>query len=334
MAAPAGRAVALARPADRAGIRAGALVGDLAASRGRRMSMPLLQARWRAARRRRKMIVALFGLPGALLPAALAWRLGLASLVWPALVGGALVLAALAAAWSRRLDTHWVRQRLDAEPALEDSADLLFADPAHLGSLQTLQRERVLARLPERPARAARAMAMAFGRRVVRVGRPGAGGGAVVAVADYDTRCRHRAGRSCGAGARTSAPAHGAAAGHPAGLYRPGVRHAAHARRQGAAGHAAAVEPAVRSRAGAGAAATDRRPRAAAAIARRSRDAGLGPGSLAAVPHRARRPAAGTAPARSGPRPRPAGAGGRAGYGAGRVATGTAPLVAALRGQR
>ena len=123
-------------------------MGDLAASRGRRMSLPLLQARWRAARRRRKTIVALFGLPWAVLPAALAWRLDLASVVWPALVGGALALAALAAAWSRRLDARWVRRRLDAEPALEDSADLLFADAAHLGSLQSLQRERVLARLP------------------------------------------------------------------------------------------------------------------------------------------------------------------------------------------
>ena len=113
------------------------------------MSTTLLQSRWRAARSRRKVIVALVGLPWALLPAALAWRLGAVSALWPAVAVGGLVLASLAAAWSRRLDARWVRQRLDAEPAMEDSADLLFADPGSLGPLQTLQRERVLTRLPD-----------------------------------------------------------------------------------------------------------------------------------------------------------------------------------------
>jgi len=112
------------------------------------MSMPVLHSRWRAARRRRKLAVVLFGWPWALLPAALAWRLGIAPALWLALASGGLALAALAAAWSRRLDARWARRRLDAVPALEDSADLLFADPAGLGSLQALQRERVLARLP------------------------------------------------------------------------------------------------------------------------------------------------------------------------------------------
>ncbi|HYG07456.1 MAG TPA: hypothetical protein VD865_13765 [Stenotrophomonas sp.] len=116
------------------------------------MSMQLLQTRWQAARRRRKFAVVAFGWPWALLPAALAWRLGSGAAWWPALLLGGLALMALAAASARGLDRTWLRRRLDAAPALEDSADLLFAEPTTLGPLQTLQRERVLARLPEASA--------------------------------------------------------------------------------------------------------------------------------------------------------------------------------------
>lgn len=111
------------------------------------MNVAALQPRWRAARRRRKFAVALFGLPWALLPAALAWRLGAGAALAPALLAGGVMLAALAVFAARRLDRAWLRRRLDAEPALEDSADLLFAQTSALGPLQQLQRERVLARL-------------------------------------------------------------------------------------------------------------------------------------------------------------------------------------------
>jgi len=113
------------------------------------MSSHVLQARWHAARRRRRWMVTAFGWPWALVPAALAWRLGAGPALLPALLAGGLALATLAVLWSRRLDRTWLRRRLDATPALEDSADLLFADPAQLGPLQLLQRERLLHRLPD-----------------------------------------------------------------------------------------------------------------------------------------------------------------------------------------
>ena len=49
----------------------------------------------------------------------------------------------IVAAW-RGIDRAWLVRRLDArDPALQDSADLLFADEAALGALQRLQRARV-----------------------------------------------------------------------------------------------------------------------------------------------------------------------------------------------
>ncbi len=111
------------------------------------MSVALLRSRWTAARRRRRFAVFAFGWPWAMLPAAMAWRWQAGPAVWPSLLVGGLVLAAWAVLWSRRLDLTWLRRRLDAEPAMEDSADLLFAEPSTLGTLQQLQRERVLARL-------------------------------------------------------------------------------------------------------------------------------------------------------------------------------------------
>jgi len=111
------------------------------------MSVALLRSRWTAARRRRRFAVFAFGWPWAMLPAAMAWRWQAGTALWPSLLVGGLVLAAWAVLWARRLDLTWLRRRLDAEPAMEDSADLLFAEPSTLGTLQQLQRERVLARL-------------------------------------------------------------------------------------------------------------------------------------------------------------------------------------------
>lgn len=108
---------------------------------------PLLQA----ARRRRGAIVLALALPWCPIVAALAWRLSAGSV---AAAAGAAALALLltlggAAAASRRIDRYWLQRRLDAlHPALEDSSDLLAADPSILPPLARLQRERIAGRLP------------------------------------------------------------------------------------------------------------------------------------------------------------------------------------------
>jgi hypothetical protein len=45
---------------------------------------------------------------------------------------------------ARRIGTRWITRRLDARPDMQDSADLLSADPAKLVGLQVLQRERLM----------------------------------------------------------------------------------------------------------------------------------------------------------------------------------------------
>ncbi|KQT31928.1 hypothetical protein ASG29_08605 [Sphingomonas sp. Leaf412] len=100
-----------------------------------------LAARWtRPARVRAGGIVAGFGVPVAILVAVLA-----------GVVAAAVVLAAVAGvAWwrTRGFGPAWVVRRLDARhAAVEDSADLLFADPATLGPLERLQLARVSARI-------------------------------------------------------------------------------------------------------------------------------------------------------------------------------------------
>ncbi|GAB2669081.1 DUF4175 family protein [Arenimonas aestuarii] len=68
----------------------------------------------------------------------------------------AAVLALLAFAWWRRQrarhDERWLARRLNADPRWQDSADLLFSDPATLGPLQTLQHERLAQQLASLPA--------------------------------------------------------------------------------------------------------------------------------------------------------------------------------------
>lgn len=66
------------------------------------------------------------------------------------LVVGATLAGAGAVAYRRavRFDRRWLVQTLDgSRPDLEDSSDLLFADPQSLGDLQRLQRSRLEARL-------------------------------------------------------------------------------------------------------------------------------------------------------------------------------------------
>ncbi|WP_372392428.1 hypothetical protein ACCQ05_21245 [Xanthomonas sp. NCPPB 3582] len=118
------------------------------------MSTPELQRAWQAARRRAAAGVLLFGLPLAVLPAVLAWRLQAAPAPWwlaGALVAGLLVLAAVALRAARRLDQAWLIRRLDQAPALEDSSDLLFVPRDRLGPLQALQRQRLEQRLRSSP---------------------------------------------------------------------------------------------------------------------------------------------------------------------------------------
>lgn len=60
-----------------------------------------------------------------------------------------LVLGLVIHQW-RTSSTAWLARRLDAvAPCMEDSADLLFADPAHLTDMQRLQRRRLQPRVDE-----------------------------------------------------------------------------------------------------------------------------------------------------------------------------------------
>ena len=121
-----------------------------------------------AARRRRGVIAGLMASAAVVVVIALAWRLHgdkAATLV-------TLLLAVWVAgfAWrrARALDARWFIRRLDRRVDMEDSADLLFADPAALTGLQSLQRERLRERLaggaaPDlRPAWPGRTLAFAW----------------------------------------------------------------------------------------------------------------------------------------------------------------------------
>jgi hypothetical protein len=96
------------------------------------------------ARARRSAIAAATGLPWIAVAALGAWRFGG---VVPAIVVamlGAVVLAVVILRHRRAIDRAWLVRALDAgAPALQDSADLLFADRSALGPLQAMQRLRV-----------------------------------------------------------------------------------------------------------------------------------------------------------------------------------------------
>lgn len=112
------------------------------------MSATLLKTSTSPARTRSLTSDALLGLPVTLALAAVAARL------WGLPVGGAVLLLGLAATAvfalrrAARFDRQWLVRSLDAaRPEMEDSSDLLFADPARLGALQALQRTRLEGRL-------------------------------------------------------------------------------------------------------------------------------------------------------------------------------------------
>ncbi|GGA83882.1 hypothetical protein GCM10011521_22860 [Arenimonas soli] len=89
-----------------------------------------------------------------LLLATAAWGVRLQSPLPAGLAAAALALLAFVG-WRQqhaRHDTRWLARRLNADPRWQDSADLLFADPATLGPLQQLQRERLAQQLARQPA--------------------------------------------------------------------------------------------------------------------------------------------------------------------------------------
>ncbi|MFC3714062.1 DUF4175 domain-containing protein [Sphingoaurantiacus capsulatus] len=122
---------------------------------------------------------ALLGIPLVLAAAALAWRLSGSTVAMVVAAIGIVALALAALLRAQRYDDQWLVRRLDTlRPDAEDSAGLLLADPATLGPLQRLQRERLEQRLSGedgaalRPAWRGRVLAAAW-----------AGGVAVVLLA-------------------------------------------------------------------------------------------------------------------------------------------------------
>ncbi len=105
-----------------------------------------------AARRRSAAITLALAAPALLAIVALAWRAGGGTAALAVAILAALGLAAVLAWRLRRLDAAWAIRRLDERRELEDSSDLLLADPSRLGPLQALQRTRIEARLRARPA--------------------------------------------------------------------------------------------------------------------------------------------------------------------------------------
>lgn len=91
-------------------------------------------------------------LPAIAVVAAAGWRWGGAGWAAALAIAGLLVLAAALRWRARRFDRRWLIAALDAaRPELEDSSDLLFADPGTLGPLQRLQRERTARRIASMP---------------------------------------------------------------------------------------------------------------------------------------------------------------------------------------
>ncbi|EGD08103.1 hypothetical protein XVE_3686, partial [Xanthomonas vesicatoria ATCC 35937] len=127
------------------------MAGHRPAPEQRGMSAPVLQSTWQAARRRRAAGVLVFGWPLALLPGVLAWRMGAYAATVPLLLTGVVMLVIVALHAARQLDQTWLIRRLDREPDLDDSSDLLFVPTTQLGPLQALQRQRLEQRLCSTP---------------------------------------------------------------------------------------------------------------------------------------------------------------------------------------
>ena len=112
---------------------------------------PRLHELGRSARLRRGAITILFALPVSLFVVACAARIAGArgALLFAAIAG--IALAEFARRAMRSIDEAWIARRLDAEPRLEDSSDLLFRNADELSPLQQLQRGRLQRRLEADP---------------------------------------------------------------------------------------------------------------------------------------------------------------------------------------
>ena len=131
----------------------GALVGQCETTLGRHMSALQQVQRWqRQAQHRQVLIHCLIGIPLLVGVVLLAHRF-LPFHVAPALavLGLISLLLAIQHGVTSR-DRSWLVRQLDARrPELENSSDLLFADPAKLGVLQDLQRQRIKRRITAMP---------------------------------------------------------------------------------------------------------------------------------------------------------------------------------------
>lgn len=113
------------------------------------MSAGDLLTRWTAPAKRRVMADGLaLTIPLILAFSAIGWRLsGMVAAVVIVVIGVAIALF-FARHRAQRYDQRWLVRALDANrPHLEDSADLLFADPAILGPLEQLQQARLADRI-------------------------------------------------------------------------------------------------------------------------------------------------------------------------------------------
>jgi hypothetical protein len=111
-----------------------------------------LHAIGRNARVRRAAIASLDALPIAAVAIALGARIGgwIGAIAAAIMAGAAIVFVARRA--MRSIDDAWIARQLDsAQARLEDSADLLFRDPATLSPLQRLQRTRLHQRIESAP---------------------------------------------------------------------------------------------------------------------------------------------------------------------------------------
>ncbi len=110
-----------------------------------------LQKAARAARHRQAGLRIALWLAPAAVAVALAWRFAGNGIAFALAAVMLCLLAAIAWRAAQAIDARWLARRLDRRADMEDSADLLFAAPATLTGLQTLQRERLRERLAGGP---------------------------------------------------------------------------------------------------------------------------------------------------------------------------------------
>ncbi len=104
----------------------------------------------RQSRRRAALRVLAFASPPAFALVAIGARFGGAAWAWTAAPVATAIACALALVAVRRIDRRWLARRLDErDPRMEDSAPLLFLDPAQATVVQKLQRDRLLHRLQQ-----------------------------------------------------------------------------------------------------------------------------------------------------------------------------------------